>query len=108
MEESLGAQWGATRVTKERGERKRNKDALPTCLDLLCITPVLVITDSDSHHNNLAIPHTVKAHAKDDQIDWICDFPHDHVCPPDLSDSDYMSFVNVATHVFLLNGLLYH
>ena len=27
------------------------EDALPTCLDLLCIAPVLVITDSDSHHN---------------------------------------------------------
>ena len=84
------------------------KDALPTCLDLLCITPVLVITDLDSHHNDLAISHTAKAHAKDDQIDWIHHFLHDHVCPPDLSDSDYTSFVNAATCFFLLNGSLYH
>ena len=82
-------------------------DALPTCLDSLCVTPVLIITDSHSHHNNLAIPRTVKAHAKNNQIDQICAFLHDHVCPPDLSDSDYMSFINVATCFFLLTGSLY-
>ena len=83
------------------------EDALPTCLDLLCTTPILVITDSDSHHDDLAIPCTVKAHAKDDWIDQIHNFLHDHVCPPDLSDSDYMSFINAATRFFLLNRLLY-
>ena len=83
------------------------KGALPACLDSLSVTPVLIITDLDLHHNNLAIPHTVKACAKEDQIDRICDFLHDHVCPPDLSDSDYTSFVNVATRFFLLNRSLY-
>ena len=82
-------------------------DALPTCLDSPCVTPILVITDLDSHHNNPAIPCTVKAHAKDDQIDWIHDFLHDHICPPDLLDSDYTSFINAATRFFLLNGSLY-
>ena len=70
------------------------EDALPTCLD--------------SHHNDLAIPCTAKACAKDDQIDRICDFLCDHVHPPDLSDADYTSFVNVATCFFLLNRPLYH
>ena len=84
------------------------EDALPTCLDSLCIAPILVITNLDSHHDDLAIPHTVKAHAKDDWIDRIHDFLHDHVCPPNLSDLDYMSFVNAATRFFLLNRLLYH
>ena len=83
------------------------ENALPTYLDSPCITPVLVITNSDSHHNNQAIPCTTKAHAKDDQIDRIRNFLHDHICPPDLSDSDYMSFINVANHFFLLNGSLY-
>ena len=83
------------------------KDALPTCLDLLCATPILIITNSDSHHDDLAIPHTAKARAKDDWIDWIHDFLHDHVHPPDLSDLDYTSFINAATCFFLLNGLLY-
>ena len=36
------------------------KGALPTCLDSLCVALVLVITDSDSHHDNPAIPHTAK------------------------------------------------
>ena len=83
-------------------------DALPTYLDSPCVAPVLIITNSDSHHNNLVIPHTVKACAKDDWIDQIHEFLHDHVCPPDLLDSDYTSFVNVATCFFLLNGSLYH
>ena len=83
------------------------EDALPTCLDSLCITPVLIITNLDSHHDNLMIPCTVKACAKDDQIDWICDFLCDHIHPPDLSDLDYMSFINVATCFFLLNRSLY-
>ena len=69
-------------------------DALPTCLH--------------SHHNDPAIPCTAKACAKDDQIDRICDFLFDHICPPDLSDSDYTSFINAATRFFLLNRLLYH
>ena len=73
--------------------------ALPACLDSLCITPILIITNLDLHHDNPAIPHTVKAHAKEDWIDWIHNFLHDHVCPPDLSDSDYMSFVNVLHSV---------
>ena len=83
-------------------------DALPTHLDTSCVAPVLVITNLDSHHDNPIIPHTAKAHAKDDQIDWICTFLRDHVRPPDLSDSDYTSFINVATHFFLLNRSLYH
>ena len=40
-------------------------------------------------------------------MDWIHEFLCDYVCPPDLLDSDYMSFVNAAIHFFLLNGLLY-
>ena len=84
------------------------EDALPTCLDSPCVTPVLVITSSDSHYDNLIIPCTARAHAKDDQIDWIHNFLHDHIHPPDLSDSDYTSFVNAATRFFLLNGSLYH
>ena len=84
------------------------EDALPTCLDSLCVAPVLVITDLDSHHNDPAISRTAKARAKDDWIDQIHDFLCDHIHPPDLSDSDYMSFINVATRFFLLNGLLYH
>ena len=40
-------------------------------------------------------------------MDWIHEFLCDYVCPPDLLDSDYMSFVNVATCFFLLNGSLY-
>ena len=83
-------------------------DALPTHLDTSCVAPVLVITDSDSHHDNLIILRTVKAHAKDDWIDWICNFLHDHIRPPDLSDSDYMSFINAATRFFLLTRSLYH
>ena len=67
------------------------------------VAPVLIITNSDSHHDNPIIPHTVKARAKDDQIDQIHDFLRDHIHPPDLSDSDYTSFVNAATHFFLLN-----
>ena len=82
-------------------------NALPTHLDTSCIAPVLVITNSDSHHDNPIIPRTVKAHAKDNQIDQICTFFHDHVHPPDLSDLDYTSFINVATRFFLLNGSLY-
>ena len=82
--------------------------ALPACLDLLCVTPILIITNSDLHHNNLAIPRTAKAHAKEDQIDRIHDFLCDHVHPPDLSDLDYTFFVNAATCFFLLNRLLYH
>ena len=84
------------------------EDALPTCLDSLCIAPILIITNSDSDHNDPAIPCTVKACAKDDWIDQIHNFLCDHICPPNLSDSDYTSFINVATHFFLLNGLLYH
>ena len=41
-------------------------------------------------------------------MDWIRDFLHDHIHPPDLSDTDYMSFFNAATRFFLLNGSLYH
>ena len=82
-------------------------DALPTHLDTSCVAPVLVITDSDSHHDNPIIPRTAKAHAKDDWIDRICNFLHDHVRPPDLLDSDYTSFVNAATCFFLLTRLLY-
>ena len=82
-------------------------EALPTHLDTSCVAPILVITDADSHHNNPIIPRTAKARAKDNRIDRIRNFLHDHVHPPDLSDSDYMSFVNVATRFFLLNGSLY-
>ena len=82
-------------------------DALPTHLDTSCVAPVLVITDLDSHHNDPIIPHTAKARAKDDRIDQIRNFLHDHVRPPDLSDSDYTSFINAATHFFLLTGSVY-
>ena len=82
-------------------------EALPTHLDTSCVAPVLIITDADSHHNDLIIPCTVKAHAKDDQIDRIHNFLRDHVRPPDLSDSDYTSFINGATCFFLLNRSLY-
>ena len=81
--------------------------ALPACLDSLYIAPVLVITDSDLHHDDPAIPRTAKARAKEDWIDRICDFLCDHICPPDLSDLDYTSFINAATRFFLLNGSLY-
>ena len=64
-------------------------------LDSLCITPILVTTNSDSHHDVPAIPCTARACAKDDQIDQIHDFLCDHICPPDLSDLDYTSFINV-------------
>ena len=84
------------------------KGALPACLDSLCVAPILIITDLDLHHDDPAIPHTAKACAKEDQIDQIRDFLCDHVRPPNLSDSDYTSFVNVATRFFLLNGSLYH
>ena len=60
-------------------------NALPTHLDTSCIAPVLIITNSDSHHDNLIILRTVKARAKDNRIDWIRTFLRDHVCPPDLS-----------------------
>ena len=48
--------------------------ASPTYLPFPSAVPVLVITDSDSHHNNLDIPHTVKASAKDDWINQIHKF----------------------------------
>ena len=83
-------------------------DTLPTHLDVSCVAPVLIITDSDFHHDDPIIPCTAKAHAKDDRIDQICNFLRNHVRPPDLSDSDYTSFVNVATRFFLLNRSLYH
>ena len=83
-------------------------EALPTHLDTSCVAPVLIITDMDSHHDDPIIPHTAKARAKDNRIDRIRNFLCDHVRPPDLSDSDYTSFVNVATRFFLLNGSLYH
>ena len=69
---------------------------------------VLVITDSASHHNDPAIPHTVKACAKDDQINWIHKFLQGRICPPGLSDSDCTTFINVAACFFLLYGSLYH
>ena len=75
-------------------------NALPTHLDTSCVAPVLIITNSDSHHDDPIILHTAKAHAKDDQIDQIHTFLCDHIHPPDLLDSDYMSFVNVATRFF--------
>ena len=84
------------------------KGALPTSVDSLCIAPILIITNADSHHDNSIIPCTVKACAKDDRIDWIHTFLCDHIHPPDLSDSDYTSFVNTATCFFLLNRSLYH
>ena len=69
-------------------------NALPTYLDSPCVAPILIITNSDSHHNNPVITCTVKACTKDNQIDWICDFLHDHICPPDLLDSDcYMACI---------------
>ena len=81
--------------------------ASPTHSPFPSATPVLVIMDSDSHHNDLAIPHAVKACAKDDQINQIRKFLQDHIHPPGLLDSDYTSFINVAACLFLLNGSLY-
>ena len=83
-------------------------DALPTSWDSPCIAPILVITRSDSHHDNPVIPCTAKAHALDHQIDQIRKFLGNHVHPPDLLDSDYTSNVNVATCFFLLNRSLYY
>ena len=71
------------------------------------ITPVLIITHLDSHYEELDIPHTVKACTKDDQINQICEFLQYCVYLPNLSDSDYTSFMNTATHFFFLNGSLY-
>ena len=82
-------------------------EALPTHLDTSCIAPILIITNADSHHDDPIIPCTAKARAKDDRIDRIRNFLRDHIHPPDLSDLDYTSFINVATRFFLLNGSLY-
>ena len=82
--------------------------ASPTHSCFSSAAPVLIIMDSASHYDDLAIPHTVKACAKDDQISQIHEFLQDYVHPPGLSDLDYTSFINVATHFFLLNRSLYH
>lgn len=60
-------------------------------LEIPTISPILIFTGLDLPHEGLGIPHTVKVSAKDNWIDWICEFLQDCLCPPDISNSAYTS-----------------
>ena len=56
---------------------------------------------------NPVVPRMVKALQKETRIDHIRLFLEMQIRPPDLSDKEYVSFLNTATRFFLHNGSLY-
>ncbi|KIK77392.1 hypothetical protein PAXRUDRAFT_76085, partial [Paxillus rubicundulus Ve08.2h10] len=53
------------------------------------------------------IPKSRKAVGKEAKLAWIQDFLETRVCPVDLSDVEYASFINSAFRFFLLDGSLW-
>ena len=62
---------------------------------------VFISLDPDITMDDPELPRSPKALVKEVRIDKIRDFLGTRNQPPDLSDTDYTSFINAVTHFFL-------
>ena len=69
---------------------------------------ILISANSDTSQTNPTIPRSHKAVTKESCIDCICNFFDTCICPTDLSNTDYKSFINAATRFFILNDTVYY
>ena len=69
---------------------------------------VFVSSDPDTTMEDPELPCSPKALVKEAWINKVRDFLGTRDWPPDLSDADYISFINAGTWFFLLDVSLYH